>query len=205
MLSLAISADRYLDNGPVIYDCAPQLPTRQRRHDHNLAVRRLWRWWHHTAGFDGDFLCSRANSNTNPHANSDTIAYANNFTNTNSITYRHAQSDAAATSDSTPSPDTVVVSWNPYAGTRERNSRVPAVAGRNRGRTGGDRSESATLARVSDARRQSRKYFANALRTTRSTFVADRISKKAGCARACDSPEGDVCAKRNFPVLRVVD
>src|SRR6188474_1195851 len=65
--------------------------------------------------------------------------------------------------------------------------------------------KAATLARVSDVRRQSRKYFANALRTTRSTFVADRISKKAGCARACDSPEGDVCAKRNFPVLRVVD
>jgi hypothetical protein len=89
-----------LDNrypGPCVHDCAAQLPHRYRRHDQDLAGRRVCS--QRSDGLDGKVLrrwWGIANANCNSychaygHANTDAHAYGHIYSNTYCHAYGHA-------------------------------------------------------------------------------------------------------------------
>ena len=80
--------------GPCVHDCAAQLPHRYRRHDQNLAGRRLRS--HSSDGFDGNLLPRRWLADTycychaDGHANTDAHADSHIYSNTYCHAYGHA-------------------------------------------------------------------------------------------------------------------
>ena len=133
--------------GPCVHDCAAQLPHRYRRHDQDLAGRRVCS--QRSDGLDGKVLRWRgltnsdsysnshahADSNAHGHGNSyahaDSNAYCNcprkpdAYTDRNSKRYTQAYSNPATSANSRAAPVARIEVVK--AGTREKTSRVSVL------------------------------------------------------------------------------
>jgi len=107
----------HLDNwlaGSGVHDCAAQLPHRHRRHDQDLAGRRLRQYWC-PGSLDGNLLPRRWNSNAN--RNRDSHSYGNGYCYCDSYSNGHAETYtlAKAAPDSGTAP-VVRDNWNYCSG-----------------------------------------------------------------------------------------